>query len=104
MRCVKRIATSCTTTASPRRCVIKQGRRGATMGTTGGDARDRVRHEAAILARLPADPRFPALYDVVEQDGDLFLVIEDVEGQTLGELVWTETRQGRMISDARLPC
>ena len=72
---------------TPRRCVLKRAWRDAMLDRDGRDARDNLRHEAAVLSRLAPDSRFPAVYDLVEQDGDLFLVLEDMEGQTLEEHV-----------------
>src|SRR5581483_9096221 len=53
-----------------------------------GHAFDRIaqagsRREADVLARLSCDTHFPTLYDVVEQNGSLYLVMEDLEGKTL---------------------
>jgi serine/threonine protein kinase len=69
--------------ATPRCCVLKQARRGTMVGADGLDAIDRLRHEAAILGRLAPDPRFPTVFDLVEHEGEAFLVMEDVEGVTL---------------------
>src|SRR5207247_387293 len=67
------------------------------LDRNGRDARDHLRHEADVLARLGPDPRFPAVYDLVEHDGDLFLVLEDLEGQTLEEHVGGFSVQGRFV-------
>lgn len=40
-----------------------------------------------MLERLAPDPRFPAVIELVEEDGDLFLAMEHVEGSTLGTIV-----------------
>src|SRR5579862_5321768 len=52
--------------------------------TSGADGRYRQRlwTEARFASRL-SDPRIASVYDVFENDGELFLVMELVEGQTL---------------------
>ncbi len=72
---------------NPRQCVLKRARCNAGMSFDGYDAINRLRREAEFLRRLEHDPRFPALYDVLEQDGDLYLAMEDIEGKTLEEHV-----------------
>ncbi|MGH9000817.1 MAG: lanthionine synthetase LanC family protein, partial [Acidimicrobiia bacterium] len=64
--------------------VVKEGR-----PHVGGalDARDAVRHEAAMLARLAPTGRVPAVVDVFEQGGHVFLVTERVDGMSLRDLV-----------------
>jgi tRNA A-37 threonylcarbamoyl transferase component Bud32 len=84
-------------THSGQRRVLKQARRDATMSLDGQDARDRLRHEREVLLRLAPDPRFPAVYDLVEHEGDLFLVMEDVEGVTLDRHVSALVGQGRFV-------
>jgi tRNA A-37 threonylcarbamoyl transferase component Bud32 len=72
-----------------RRCVLKQRYR---------DARDYLRNEAEVLSRLAPDPRFPEIFGLIEQeDGDLFLAMEEVEGETLGELVAGLAKWGRHV-------
>lgn len=71
-----------------RACVIKQAYRAATAGPDGRDAQDRLRHEAEVLRRLAPDPRFPMVYELIEQGDDyLALAMEDVEGLTLESAV-----------------
>jgi hypothetical protein len=73
-----------------RRCVLKQRRR---------DARDYLRNEADFLARLTSDPRFPEVFGLIEQeDGGLILVMEYVEGKTLGECMADLTQRSRYVS------
>jgi serine/threonine protein kinase len=68
-----------------RSCVIKRAPRGAVCSLDGYGAQERLRNEARILVSLAPDPRFPAFYDLIEQDGDLFLVMEDIAGVTLAQ-------------------
>ncbi len=80
-----------------RRCIIKRASRDALVGRGGLDARDDLRYEASVLAQLGSDPRFPRVFDLVEQDGDLFLAMEDVEGETLATHIGKVRGTGRTI-------
>ncbi|HXT37144.1 MAG TPA: class IV lanthionine synthetase LanL [Chloroflexota bacterium] len=66
-----------------RRCVLKQTYRDALLNHQGQDATDFTRHEAEVLTLLAPDPRFPRVYDLLEDSGDLFLAMEDVSGGSL---------------------
>lgn len=68
-------------------CVLKQGGRDARVGPDGRDARDHLRHEASVLERLAPDPRIPAMRGLVEDGGDLYLVMEQLSGRTLASAV-----------------
>jgi hypothetical protein len=70
-----------------RACVLKRAGRDARVGPDGRDARDHLRHEAEVLELLAPDPRFPRVLDLVEEQGDLYLVLEHLEGQSLGGIV-----------------
>jgi hypothetical protein len=73
-----------------RRCVLKRRRR---------YAREYLRNEADVLARLDPDPRFPETFGLIEQeDGDLTLAMEEVEGETLGEHVANLAQHGRHVT------
>ncbi len=85
--------------AGPRRVILKWARRDAMMEMDGRDARDRLRHEAALLRNLSPDPRFPTPGELVEYDEDLYLVMEDVEGTTLRKYVTELYRQGLTAPD-----
>jgi tRNA A-37 threonylcarbamoyl transferase component Bud32 len=82
---------------SPRRCVVKEALRHALVDRSGADACDRLRNEASMLRRVGDDPRFPTLLDVVETAGGLALVMEDLPGATLDEVVHGHAKQGRFI-------
>jgi hypothetical protein len=66
---------------------VKRAGRDARVGPDGRDARDHLAHEAAILERLAPDRRVPRRLDLVEHDGDLYLVMEHLAGQALGAVV-----------------
>lgn len=80
-----------------RHCVLKRARRNTSIGLSGWDACDYLRNEAAVLARLAPDPRFPEPYDLLEHDGDLFLAMEDIEGVTLEHYVCELAIQCRFV-------
>lgn len=87
---------------TPRSCVIKRARPAAASGVDGLDAPARLRREATVLARLAGDNRFPAMFDVIEQDGDTYLVMEDVEGSRLESRVATVFGMGRTIPSEQI--
>lgn len=70
-------------TVEPRRCIIKHARRNAAMTPDGRDACDRLRHEAAVLRKLLPNPLFPDIYGLHEEDGEMYLVMERIEGSTM---------------------
>ncbi|MGH2346450.1 MAG: protein kinase domain-containing protein, partial [Chloroflexota bacterium] len=84
--------------ANPRRCILKRERRAILSGADDKDAGARLRHEADVLRRLMPDPRFPALFDLIEQGTGIVLVMEDVEGQTLAHHVKNILAEGRLPS------
>ncbi|MFE4925099.1 class IV lanthionine synthetase LanL [Streptomyces sp. NPDC056661] len=89
------LATDITTGA---KAVIKQARAHVGAGLDGRDARDVLRHEARMLARLhtlgvSARPLEP----VIEQQEDCFLALEFLPGQTLHD--WAISEAPRDASD-----
>ena len=85
-------------TVASRPCVVKMARRAAAVGRDGRDAPDRLRHEAAVLAALAPDPRFPAPLTLETQDGELYLAMEDVEGETLEVVVGRRAKLGAFLT------
>jgi serine/threonine protein kinase len=81
----------------PASCVLKQARSGAQPAPDGSDARDRLRHEAAVLASLAPDDRIPEVFGLVEENDDLFLAMEDIPGETLEEIVARVIRHGTLL-------
>jgi len=80
-----------------RPCVLKQAYRYAAVDQAGRDARDRLRHEADVLARLASDPRFPSAWGLVENDGDLYLALEHCDGETIEEHVHRVSSIGKPV-------
>jgi serine/threonine protein kinase len=85
-----------------RNCVLKHAMRNGAMGMDGNDSCDRLRNEASVLARLAPDPRFPAPFGLVEQDGELYLAMEEVDGDSLYEHVRGLAEQGRYLPPGRI--
>jgi serine/threonine protein kinase len=80
-----------------RPCVLKYARQDAYLDFDGKDARDALRYESEILAALAPDASFPALYDLLEQDHTLYMVMEEIPGEPLG--VYAE----RALAEGSLP-
>jgi hypothetical protein len=75
--------------------VIKQARRHVGVNEDGWEARDGLRNEARMLERFGAAGVATRLVGVFEQQGDLFLASEYVDGDSLRSLAdtssWTRT-------------
>ncbi|GAA0584988.1 class IV lanthionine synthetase LanL [Streptomyces crystallinus] len=67
--------------------IIKQARPHTAATLTGQDARDLRRHEAAMLEEFAGSGFTPAPVALFEQQGDVFLVQEAVDGMTLRQWV-----------------
>lgn len=80
--------------------IIKQARPHTGADLTGRDACDARRHEADMSRRLAPTGVAARLVELFEQQGDLFLVLEQIDGVTLrewvpGHLAWAAgTRWG----------
>lgn len=85
-----------------RPCILKRAGRDAMLSRDGRDARDRLRREAAVLAGLQGDRRFPALYELVEDGEDLVLAMEDLGGETLDALIARRAGEGRPLTEAEV--
>ena len=86
----------------PRRVVLKRGTRDGVIELDGRDARDRLRHEAAVLKRLAPDPRFPTPGELIEHGDDIYLTMEDVTGATFHKHVVDRYRQGLTVPGAQV--
>ncbi|MFF3404293.1 class IV lanthionine synthetase LanL [Streptomyces sp. NPDC002659] len=78
--------------------IVKQARPHTGADLTGRDARDALRHEASMLELLQSCALTPSPVDLFEEQGDLFLVQEELPGATLRR--WVRTRLG--ASDGHL--
>lgn len=77
-----------------RTCIVK----GPGFAHTTNASPGKVQHEAQILQQLAPDQHFPALFDVLEQDGDFYLIMEDIEGETLNSYVNKRIARGQHLS------
>lgn len=80
--------------AEDRRCVLKRSRIGVLRDSEGGDAADRLRHEAAVLRHLAGAGGCPEVLALLTVHDEVVLVLDDVEHQTLEERVTIEMRSG----------
>jgi serine/threonine protein kinase len=80
------------------RCVLKRANRSATISLHGFGAQERLNHEAQILNLLSDDLRFPYSYELFEHQGDMFLVMEDIEGETLELFIMKRRIEGNLCS------
>lgn len=68
-----------------RRCVLKRAPAHSSARMDGQDAHDLLRHEFAMLERLRDCDAFPEPLLLVEDDGELYLAMEDIAGPSLSE-------------------
>jgi hypothetical protein len=82
-------------TTTPRLCVLKEGRRNGEVGWDGRDGRWRVRHEGRVLAALAAaGVNVPRVYGSFRAEGNYYLSIEFVEGESFDR--WLTSRPRRL--------
>ncbi|MFD8755465.1 class IV lanthionine synthetase LanL [Kitasatospora sp. NPDC059577] len=79
--------------ASGAEVVVKQARAHIEVDRAGTDARDALRHEAALLDRLSGQDLAPRAVELIEQDDSVFLVQERVSGLPLGSWVAARLRR-----------
>jgi class IV lanthipeptide synthase len=72
----------------PRLCLIKEGRKHGEVTWDGRDGRWRIRNEERVLQALLADGvEVPRVYSSFEVDGNAYLAIEFIDGETLQSLL-----------------
>jgi len=81
-----------------RACVIKGPGLMWENSTVDCSMNQYLRHEAEVLTRLAPHPRVPAFYDLIKEDAALFLVIEDIPGETLANHVTNLSQEGRYVA------
>ncbi|MDX2817692.1 class IV lanthionine synthetase LanL [Streptomyces sp. PA03-5A] len=82
------------------RVIIKQARPHIDTQADGGDARDLLRNEARMLERLASTGYVPRLLDEFGVDDDLFLVQEELVGDSLQDAVDREAHPALRSADA----
>lgn len=85
--------------ATGRRCILKTACTDSAVDGVGADARDYLRREAAVLASVAGDPRFPRAYRLLEQAGVLMLEMEDFAGERLDQFVARRAALGDLPVD-----
>ncbi|HEU5383553.1 MAG TPA: lanthionine synthetase LanC family protein [Ktedonobacteraceae bacterium] len=85
-----------------RTCILKGPGYSGQNGSADRSFSQRLQNEASTLTSLAPDPRIPAFYDLVEQGSDVFLVLEDVEGETLKEYAIRLSRHSRTLSSQQV--
>lgn len=86
----------------PRTCVIKEGRRHVAGDLSGRDVRDRLRHQFDLLQQLSAEPSVPSVYCLFEVEGNVYVAMEYLEGETLQDLVRAKVQNGQHVSTGQL--
>jgi tetratricopeptide (TPR) repeat protein/predicted Ser/Thr protein kinase len=82
-----------------RKVALKVLRRGAVAGSgPGGNQRDRLMREAQAMAKL-SHPNVITVHDVGTFEGQVFLAMEFIDGQTLGDWIKREPRGWREVLD-----
>jgi len=64
-------------------CVIKQGNKHMSSEETGRDMYDRLFWQYQLYQELATEVPMPEIYDLFQEDGDTFLVMEYIEGRSL---------------------
>jgi hypothetical protein len=82
--------------------VVKQARAHVEIDPSGRDCRDRLRHEADLLARLAATGLAPRVVDVVEEADHVFLVRELIPATTVRRWVTRQVDAGGVPPGAGL--
>ncbi len=92
----------CVDPRSGRRCAVKEGWPDAAIGVDGRDAAERLVAEAEILRALSGDCRFPELLEVIQEGDAVYLVLSDLDGETLEQHLRQITQAGRSVPGAQV--
>jgi serine/threonine protein kinase len=72
----------------PRLCLIKEGRKHGELNWDGRDGRWRIRNEEHVLSELMSHGvNVPRVYSSFESEGNAYLVMEFIDGETLQSLL-----------------
>lgn len=73
---------------SPRRCILKEGRRAGESSWDGWDGYSRVQHEERVLTALAQKGvDVPRVYSCFEVEHNLYVALEYIEGKSLQDLL-----------------
>lgn len=70
-------------------CIIKEGKKDMWLDEHGRDIQERLKWQYDLCRDLSSEIPFPEIFDLFEQQGDLYLVMEFINGQSLETLVST---------------
>lgn len=88
--------------APPRLCVLKEGRRAGEVSLDGRDGFWRVQHERRVLELLGrAGVEVPRLYDSFEAEGNYYVAVEFIAGESLDAWLWRRRRRLPTVSALR---
>jgi len=82
----------------PRPVVIKEGRRHVMTDEIGRDVCERLRYQHRLLRTLGPDPSLPQVFELFECEGNVYLVMEYIDGSSLERLVNDRQAKGRRVS------
>jgi class IV lanthipeptide synthase len=78
----------------PRLCLLKEGRKHGEVSWDGRDGAWRVRNEERVLSYLRARGlKVPKVYSRFELQGNFYLVMEFIDGESLNDLLMKQTRR-----------
>ena len=78
----------------PRLCLLKEGRRHGELNWDGRDGAWRVRHEQRVLSRLSrCGIKVPRVYARFEMDGNFYLAMEYISGESLYNFLQRQKRR-----------
>lgn len=80
-----------------RSCVVKGPGMLWEQGTLDTSITQSLRHEASILRELADIKQVPILYACLEQAGGVFLILEDIQGETLADYMKHVRSRGSLI-------
>ena len=85
------------TSAQPRLCLLKEGRRAGEVDWNGRDGRWRVRHEKKVMSLLrERGIDVPNVYSSFESSGNYYLVMEFLPGENLHSFLMKRQRRLRI--------
>ena len=80
--------------ATPKLCLLKEGRKNGEVGWDGRDGAGRIRNEERVLKRLSASGvSVPKLYASFQKGGNYYLVMEYLDGETLHQALARRRRR-----------
>lgn len=68
-------------------CVIKEGSKGDTKDEAGRDIQDRLKWQRILHERLASKVRVPKYIDSFEENGNYYLVIERIKGESFYQII-----------------